>query len=335
MRALPVRAGLAALALSIAGTASADDRQQKTTGTSSPESPGTQERTPSSKTTPSSTPSSKSTMQGTDVTKPRYTATEVMKITQTAMVQIAAAESALDRGDKAAARTALENSEQALDRLYDTPAMGSLLNEFDEAQRKASGKTPTLEPLDLAPLTASVRSYQAYIDPEVAAGIKEAEDKAQKGDNEGAAEALRLARNRVAIDVAFIPVEEAYIHVRAAQHALDQGDTKLAARFLRGVPIVVSEVQVATPLVPIRFKLAAAAMAAEEGNWKRSQTLVNEAAKDVQNLEKLSGKSTAATEISALADDVEKLQRQMRAEGSRPEPQAIRELAQRTRDLGA
>lgn len=265
-----------------------------------------------------------------DMTKGSQSAPEVMKITQTAMTHIRAAQTAIDRNNIKAAKTALQKSENELERLYDTPALSAFLNEIDEVLRTADGQKPAVKPLDLAPLSASLTTYQAYVDPDVVAGIKDAQERAKRGDVEGAREALHLARNRVALDVAFLPVEEAYVRVLAAQQALDAGDKKVASRMLAQLPIMVTEVQVSRPLVPLRFKLHAAAEAAEAGNWKRSQQLVSEVNQELQGLERMSGKAKAASELTAIADDVEKLQKRMTGD-NRPSADEIRQLAERTK----
>jgi hypothetical protein len=115
---------------------------------------------------------------------------------------------------------------------------------------------------------------------------------------------------------------------------IDRGDLKEAQRFLQSVPIVVAVLQVETLLVTVRFKLNAAALAAEQGSWARSQALVREATAEVQAIARASRGTPSAPEVSALVDDVEELNRRMGSE-TRPRPQQIRELARRTHDLGA
>src|SRR5690606_10068686 len=135
------------------------------------------------------------------------------------------------------------------------------------------------------------------------------------------------------IDVAFLPVETAYVRVLAAQEAIDRGDLKVARQILSQIPVVSTELQIAAPLVPIRFNLSAAALAAEQGNWDRSRTLVRAAATELQKLEPRSKGTPAAEEMGELVDDMQQLQRQMGSD-DRPEPREIRELAQRTREIG-
>lgn len=84
----------------------------------------------------------------------------------------------------------------------------------------------------------------------------------------------------------------------------------------------------------MRFKLNAAALAAQEGNWKRSQTLISEATDEMQRFENMSKQSPMAQEVSTLVSDMEKLDRQMGTQ-SRPGPEQIRELAKRTLEIGA
>jgi hypothetical protein len=249
------------------------------------------------------------------------------------MTHIAAAEKALDQNTKSAAMSALAKSQQSLAKLYSTPALQAVLDELDEAIHAMSGEKLAVEPMDLAPLTASVSSYQAYLDPEVVAGVKQAQERAREGDQPGARDALRLARNRVAVDVAYVPVEEAYVRVLAAQQALDNNNMKDAKRLLRNVPVVISQVQISRPLVPIRFKLQAAAAAADAQNWARSRTLLRQANQDVQQLESVAGTTELKSELTPIADQVKKLSQQAQA-GQQVEASQIRELAQRTRTIG-
>jgi hypothetical protein len=284
-----------------------------------------------------------------DPAQPQRSSAEVMKLTEQATTHITAAQAALARGDKAAAKKALDQSGRALKKLYDAPELSVLLSQMDETiasiegedvdrggKAGKAGKQPkqAVERLDLAPLSATVRRHRLYLDPAVTAGIDEAAAKARQGDARATADALRLARNRMAIDVAFLPVEHAYVRVLAAQQAIAGGDMKHARRILQEVPIVVAELQLEAPLVPVRFKLNAAALAAEEDNWERAQTLVREAAREVQAIEQATQGRPVARELSAFVDDVEQLGRQIGSE-SPPQPQEIRELARRTQDLGA
>lgn len=261
------------------------------------------------------------------------TSAEVMRITQQALAHIGEAVTALDKGNSTAAKKALEQASQVIEPLYDTPLMVAILNELDEAIASVQNKQQTLKALDLAPLAASVATYRTWVDPSVATRIDEAKAGVKKGDAKATMEALRLARNRMAIDLAFLPVEEAYLRISAAQHALDEGEAKRAKHLLQTLPIVVSEVSISTPLVPVRFKLNAAAMAAEEGNWTRSQTLLREATKEMRDVEKLLKGKPIGADASALVDDLEKLDREIDAK-DHPQPREIRELAKRTRDLG-
>lgn len=274
-----------------------------------------------------------SNKQAGDITKPKMSANEVMNLTQQAMTHIAAAEQALDKGDKTAAKSALNRSEQVLKRLYDTPPLQAMLNELDEAINALSGEKPALEALDLAPLSASVTSYQAYIDPDVVAGVNQAQQKQKQGDAKGTEEALRMARNRVAVDVALLPVEEAYVRVLGAQQALQKGDTQTASRLLSNVPIVVGEVQIRQPLVPVRFSLNAAAEAAEAKNWDRANALLNQANQQVQQLESAAKDPELKQELMPISNDLQRMTRQARA-GTNLQPNQIRELAKRTRSIG-
>jgi hypothetical protein len=343
------------IALSTSGVASADDpKATEAPAEQPPDRPLPPQQQPAQPRDPQQMPQQPPDPQqqrdpqqqppaATDPAQPQRTSAEVMKITEQATTHITAAQAALARGDKKAAKQALDQSGRALKKLYDAPELSALLNQMDETiasiegegEGKA-GKKPrqAIEKLDLAPLSATVRRHQLYLDPSVAAGIDEAAARAKQGDARATADALRLARNRIVVDMAFLPVEDAYVRVLAAQEAIDRGDMKQARQFLHGIPIVIAELQLSTPLVPVRFKLNAAALAAEQGNWDRSRTLVREATSELQAIERASKDTPAAREVSAFVDDVEQLGRQMGSQ-PRPQPQQIRELAKRTQDLGA
>ncbi len=335
---------LAALSVfAIAGVAAADDDQKQSGAPTAEQQPPKQhqpkphppmQQEPMPQEPMSQQPTPHHPKASADAPQPQRSSAEVMKITEQAMTHITAARTALAKGDKAAAKRALTQSAASLRKLYDAPELGAVLNQVDEAIASMEGQGAKKPVVNLAPLSASVRRYQLYLDPSVAAGIDEAAAKAKQGDREAAAESLRLARNRMAIDVAYVPVEDAYVRVLAAQQAIDRGDVKQARRFLQNVPIVFAELQLSSPLVPVRFKLNAAALAAEEGNWERSQQLVHEATTELQSIERMSRGTPAASEVSAFVDDVEQLDRQIGSD-ARPEAQRIRELAKRTQDLGA
>lgn len=269
-----------------------------------------------------------------EVTNPKLDTAEVMQTTQTALTHISAAETALQDNKIKAAKSALAKSEKALEKLYNAPALAPVVNEIDQAIESVDREEQDLETLDLAPLGATVRSYKAYVDPAVIAGVEQARQSAQQGDKKATREALELARSKVAVDVAMLPVEDAYVRVLAAQHALDAGDRDTAKRLLRNVPIVVAEVQMSRPLVPIRFKLNAAAEAAEAQNFKRAETLLREVNQDMQRLETASKGTDLAPELEPIANEIEQISKQARS-GEELQPQEIREIAQRTRSIGA
>ena len=266
--------------------------------------------------------------------KSQRTTAEVMKITQQTMAHVRSAIGALDKKDNAAAKRALAKAQQTLAPLYDTPIAVAILNELDEAIASVQLGQQTLKALDLAPLAASVSRYQVWMDPTVAAKIDEARTSAGQGDADTTVDALRMARNRAAMDLAFLPVEEAYMRIAGAQHALGEGDAVLAKKLLNTLPIFVAEVGLSTPLVPVRFNLNAAALAAEEGNWKRSRMLLREATAQMKDVEKRSKGTGLGTDASALVGDLEALDKRIGTD-QRPDPAAIRQLAKRTRDLGA
>lgn len=258
---------------------------------------------------------------------------EVMKLTQQAMTHIDAAARALQDGKSKAATSALARSEQVLRKIYKTPPATALLNEFDEIINGLTQKGPSTVPLDLQPLRATVSSYQRYVDPEVIAGIDTAEQQAQQGDMKASENTLRLARNRVAIDMAFLPVEEAYTRVLAAQQALRNGDTKTALSVIRNVPVVVGELQLSRPLLPIRVDLQAAAEAADSQQWGRAKSLLQRADQQVTKLTAIASTSDVRDDLKPIANDIQRLSRQAAA-GPHPQAGQIREVVQKLRSVG-
>lgn len=264
----------------------------------------------------------------------------IVQITQRAMAHVAAAQTALRDQDPKAAKRALQASERELVQLYGAPALPKLIDGIDDAianlegAKAEAGKPGAVVPrdVDLAPLDASIQTYRSYLDPEIVAGVQRAKQQASQGDLEGSTSSLRMVRERVAVEMAFVPVEEAYVRVLAAERALERGNVAQASKFLDGVPVIVSEVQISQPLVPVRFKLRAAAIAADEGNLTRSQQLLESANQDLQRLEQVQPKSDAARDITALSDQLDQLEQQ--AQQGDLDAQRVRELAQQTQDIG-
>ena len=124
---------------------------------------------------------------------------------------------------------------------------------------------------------------------------------------------------------------DAGLRVLAAQQALSSGDLDSARSLLRNLPIIVGEMQVSTPLVPVRFKLHAAAEAADAKQWDRTRALLKEANQTVQRLETLAGDAELRADITAIGDDLDRMSKQT----ATPRADQIRELAKRTRDLGS
>ena len=87
------------------------------------------------------------------------------------------------------------------------------------------------------------------------------------------------------------------------------------------------------PLVPIRFTLNAAAEAAEARQWDRAKTLLGEANRDVQRLETMSANTQMESDLTPIANEVERLSKQAQA-SKQPDARQIREVANRTRTLG-
>ena len=188
---------------------------------------------------------------------------------------------------------------------------------------------------ELAPLVAEVQRLAVYLDPEVVARVREAQQRANAGDQQGAFDSLRMARQALAADIALLPVEDAYARVAAARAELQRGQVEFAQRLLASVPIAIARLEASAPLVPIRFDLRAAAAAAEQGSWERARMFVGRASNHLQALRSFAGVEEPgfARAISSLTERVNTLQQRIAA-GARPSPGEIRDLAQRTRYVG-
>jgi hypothetical protein len=251
-----------------------------------------------------------------------------MQQAQQALEAIVAAQQALAKHDRDAARERLDEAERRLEPLYDTPPLAALLNELEEAIGTAQGSRP----MDLAPLAGVAREQRIYIEPEAYADIAQAEKFARDRQLDAAAEKLRAARQRIGVSVAFLPVEEAYVRVLAARALLTTGDTDDAARILGTLPVIMEDVRLSAPLVPVRFDLQAAAAAAEEKNWTRAGTLLLTARTRIDGVLAASPPAELQKTLRTVRSDIDRLHRQVVGEGRKPAPGKIRDLAQRVRD---
>jgi len=264
---------------------------------------------------------------------------QVMKTTRQALASIDDAQQAIRNNDAKKARAALHTADTQLQQLYKTPALFAIINEVDEAIASASQDKPSLQPMNLAPVAAELRQYQELVDPKISTDMESAKKAADQGDRKTAADKLTLVRDRLAMDVALLPVEEAYVRVLAAERALDNKDLKMAGRLLRDVPVVVAEVQVSRPLVPIRFQLSSAAAAIEAGNMSRAKQLVSQANDELQQVTKLPGDKQLESELTNVAKRVSQLNSQLQKSDSehpqaKPTAQQVRQLAHDLRNLG-
>jgi len=101
---------------------------------------------------------------------------------------------------------------------------------------------------------------------------------------------------------------------------------------LRNVPIVVSEIQVSRPLVPVRVELQAAAAAADAKQWEKAKSLLGDANRQIQQLTTTADKETKGL-LSPVADQLNQLTQQAQS-GTNPRAADIRAVAERTRSIG-
>ena len=254
-----------------------------------------------------------------------------VKLAQESLEAIERAQKALEGGDTKAAKGALKMAEAHLQPLYDTPPLASLTNEIDEAIAtiRADG-TGAVKPVDLAPLMGIVTRERAYMEPEAYADLAQAQKYARDEKLDAAAERLQRARDRITASVAYLPVQEAYLRVLAAQTLIENGHVDQAKQMLVSLPVVLLDVQATTPLVRARFDLQAAAAALQEKNWTRAAELLTTAR---TRLDGLAGSGAAGAErIRSLVDEIDRLQKRATSQGNQPKPQEVRDLAKRVKN---
>jgi hypothetical protein len=112
--------------------------------------------------------------------------------------------------------------------------------------------------------------------------------------------------------------------VLAARVELEAGRQQNALQLLQKLPVVLTEVQVSAPLVPVRFNIRAAAAAAEAKDWQRAQDLLAQA--DTQ-LDQVVSSGQVGKELRPVADRTDKMRARMES-GNKPKPREIRALAE-------
>jgi hypothetical protein len=115
--------------------------------------------------------------------------------------------------------------------------------------------------------------------------------------------------------------------VIAAHSELESGDPELARRLLGGIPLVVEQVVASAPLVPVRFDLRTAAIAAEGGDWTRATNLIGRAWSRVDAL-RADAEGAPEDGLARFANELARLQTRI-ANGD-VRPQELRNLAQQT-----
>ncbi len=250
---------------------------------------------------------------------------EMKTWSQAALSHIESAQQALQKGDDTKAKEALTASRTELERLYIANPASPTLKALDKA---AQG---TENGLDLAPLMSDVSTRQIYLDPKLVAGIKDADSKAKAGDKMGAQDQLRLAREQLVADMAFLPVEDAYARVLASKELLDGNQREQAQRMLKDVSIAMTSASVGAPLVAARFDLRTAAAAVEAKNWSEVRSLLDSAANRLREVSSASvSGSKAKAALDPIAGEAEKLQKRVDG-GEKPSASELRALAEKTR----
>lgn len=277
------------------------------------------------------------------------------EISNVALMHIAGAMQALQEENTDQAKSALGAAKKELDRLYDAvPVVGSMTSGENQQARNGQGKqgqqrmpkngqtpgqgeqgTAAQNPQTfVVPVTAEIENQSVYMDPRVAAGFEKAAQSMQKGDQQAAQKQMQLAYQQLVADIALLPIEEAYARVSAAQQELNEGNTQRALRMLQQVPVITEQIRISAPLVPVRFNLRAAALAAQHGQWDTAQTLVNDA---TQILTRVEGSDATTQQLQQqlrpMLQQAQRLQKQME-QGKKPQPSALRQLANQTQNIG-
>lgn len=235
----------------------------------------------------------------------------------------------LAEGDHAAADGKLQDARRMLGKMFEGAPAGRLAAGMSALEGKLRQGE---KGIDFAPLDAEVREVSLYLDPQVVAGVEQAK-RESKEDPRKAADTLRLARDRLVLDVAMLPVEAAYARVVAAKALLAEGNVAHARRLLDVVPVTLAEVELTAPIAAARFDLRVAAAAAAAKDWKRAERLVDRAAESLRAASR-GAEGELAKELEPVSRRATELEE--RIDGATPvEPKEIRELAQRTTSIEA
>lgn len=250
---------------------------------------------------------------------------------QQVMAHADAAISAIRRDDRSTANQLLGTMATTLRGLYEDVPGRKVLGQMGQAAQPAAGPSGAAggggaeqAAPGYVPLMAEIQTQSVYLDPQVVAKVEQAQKQAEGGDAQAAQQSLRLARDQMVADIALLPVEDAYSRVLAARAELEAGRKQNALQLLQNLPVVLAEVQVSAPLVPVRFNLRAAAAAAEAKNWERAQALLSQAE---TQLDSVVSSGQGAKELRPIADKAEKIRTRMES-GNKPKPREIRALAE-------
>jgi hypothetical protein len=256
---------------------------------------------------------------------PAVALSRATEMSRTALTNIQSAIKSLNSKDEKAAQQALDQAAGTLRNLYVAVPGGPILSHL-------AANEPG-QPMNIAPVLAEIQSRSVWMDPDVVAKVKKADEQAKSGEQQKAQQSLIEARERMTADIALLPIEDAYARVQAARGELRDGHPDAAVRLLRNVPLAIEHVQATAPLVPVRFNLRAAAAAADEGNWQRAQQLVDDAR---QRLEQLAADSAispdADKQLKAVVNRTQKLDQRL-DQGKHPKPKELRDLAKQTRSV--
>jgi hypothetical protein len=247
-------------------------------------------------------------------------ASQEMQKANSALAQIDQAVNDIHDGSTAQAEGLLQQSANTLRALYENVPGRSVVNQMNTAHTKN----------DYAPLMTTLATEQVYLDPQVVANVKQAQQHQQAGNQQQAQQNLQLARDKMIADVALLPVEDAFSRVVAARSELQAGRTDNALELLNDLPLMLTQVQVSAPLVPVRFDLRAAADAAQHGDWSRATQLLDQADKQLQAVAAAGQGSKQASQLKPLVNRADQLS--ARADSKqKPRPREINALADELR----
>lgn len=256
---------------------------------------------------------------------------QVAQRAELAARDLAAAERALAAGDEEAARTALGAATSTLATLLAEAPGAALATELGGVA--AALQLPDADGAALRSLAAEVRAMEPVLPPAAVTRVADAAARMEAGDADAATRALLEARELLLVDLALLPIEQAFARSRAALAELDAGDPARALALVQGVPAAIAQTRGEAPLVSTRLRLRAAAHHAAQREWVEAEALLNEASDALADVRATAG-PPLARRIDALGARIAAL-RETIAGGHFPPAARFRQVAESARGVPA